>query len=156
MIPENVQNVLTTGVGHIGTASQDNRPFHADLLGINSDKKTGVVSCFLNKKASLKFLDHVEKTCRISLFVGVISHEAYNLKGRLDAVGRTSSIEREICQKFSVNILELYSQMGMDKNLAKKFWGMEPDVSLTFSVEKIFIQTPGPDAGKEISMEQEV
>ena len=153
MIPENVQNVLTTGVGHIGTVSQDNKPFHADLLGINSEKETGVVSCCLNKNASLKFLDHVEKTGRISLFVGVISHEAYNLKGRLETLGSTSSIEKEICKKFSVGILELYSQMGMDKNLANKFWGMEPDTALTFSVEKIFIQTPGPDAGKEMSME---
>ena len=81
MISDQVYNVLTNGIGHIGCTSSSLRPFHADPLGICCDQATNTIVCCLNKKTNKLFLDHLAIGSRVSLFATVISHEAYNLKG---------------------------------------------------------------------------
>ena len=81
MISDQVYNVLTNGIGHIGCTSSSLKPFHADPLGICCDQATNTVVCCLNKTTNKPFLEHLEIGSRVSLFAPVNSYEAYNLKG---------------------------------------------------------------------------
>jgi hypothetical protein len=45
---------------------------------------------------------------------------------------------------------DFYDELGIPKNLADRYWLKPIDVAVVFSVDKVFVQTPGPDAGKEI------
>jgi len=38
----------------------------------------------------------------------------------------------------------------MSKEGALSKYGAIPDIGIKFKVDKVFVQTPGPDAGKEI------
>ena len=152
MIPDNVIEVLKNGIGHIGTVSDDLKPFHADLLGIKCDGSSPIVTCFLNKKLADKFLPHIQNKCRLSLFVGVISHEAYNLKGAFLKFKDITDGDKQFCAKFRDNIYSLYDTMGIPKDLASKYWGHEIDIAMEFTVDTIFIQTPGPDAGNKLNI----
>ena len=152
MIPDNVLEVLKNGIGHIGTVSDDLKPFHADLLGIKSDKSSSVITCFLNKKLAENFLSHIQNDCRLSLFVGVISHEAYNLKGAFLKFKDITDDDKEFCANFRENIYSLYDSMGIPKDLASKYWGHEIDIAMDFAVDTIFVQTPGPDAGNKLNI----
>ena len=150
MISDQVYNVLTNGVGHIGCASSSFKPFHADALGICCDQDTNTIVCCLNKETSKLFIANLEIGSRVSLFVGVISHEAYNLKGAVTDLRDVNDGERKVCDDLRKKMYSFYDELGIPKNLADRYWLKPIDLSLVFSVDKVFVQTPGPDAGKEI------
>ena len=150
MIPDQVYNVVTTGIGHIGCASSSMRPFHADALGICCDRTKSKIVCCLNKASSQRFIDHLFIGSRVSLFVGVISHEAYNLKGNVTDLRNASEDEIEVCDELRKQIYGLYGELGIPKNLADRYWLKDPDLAVVFSVDKVFVQTPGPEAGKQV------
>ena len=150
MISDQVYNVLTNGIGHIGCTSSSLRPFHADPLGICCDQTTGTVVCCLNKKTNKLFLEHLEIGLRVSLFATVISHEAYNLKGAVTELRDVTDDESQVCDVLREKMYGLYGEIGIPKNLADRYWLKPIDIAVVFSVDKVFVQTPGPDAGKEI------
>ena len=39
----------------------------------------------------------------------------------------------------------------MPREAVMKKYGIVPDIGITFKVDKVFVQTPGPDAGKLIN-----
>ena len=43
-----------------------------------------------------------------------------------------------------------YAELGIPEHLADRYWLKEPDIAVRFAVDKIFVQTPGPDAGKQV------
>ena len=150
MISDQVYNVLTTGVGHIGCASSSLRPFHADALGVCCDQATGSIVCCLNKETNKPFVQTLEIGSRVSLFVGVISHEAYNVKGDVTDLRDVYDDERQACNDLRKQMYSLYGELGIPENLAEKYWLKPTNLAVVFSVEKVFVQTPGPDAGKQI------
>ena len=150
MISDQVYNVLTNGIGHIGCTSSSLRPFHADPLGICCDQATNTIVCCLNKKTSKLFLEHLEIGSRVSLFAAVISHEAYNLKGAVTKLRDVNDDESQVCDDLREKMYGFYGELGIPKNLADRYWLKPIDIAVVFSVDKVFVQTPGPDAGKEI------
>ena len=97
MISDQVYNVLTNGIGHLGCTSSSLRPFHADPLGICCDQATNTIVCCLNKKTNELFLEHLEIGSRVSLFATIISHEAYNLKGAVTELRDVNDDEIQAC-----------------------------------------------------------
>ena len=81
MVTDKIHEVLTTGIGHIGCVSSSLRPFHSDVLGVIYNRNSEEISCCLNKESSEPFLNNLVVGSMVSLFVGAISHEAYNIKG---------------------------------------------------------------------------
>jgi len=150
MISDQVYKVLTTGIGHIGCSSSALKPFHADVLGICCDQASSSIVCCLNKNANEPFLENVKIGSRVSLFVGVISHEAYNLKGDVTDLRDVYENEKIVCDDLRKKMYGLYGELGIPENLADKYWLKSTDIALVFSVDKVFVQTPGPDAGKQI------
>ena len=150
MIPPHVHDVITTGVAHIGCVSSNLKPFHADTLGIICDAETDEVICCLNKNSSEAFLNHLTVGSRTSLFAAVITHESYNLKGQVTAIRDVNEVEVAACNKLSKGMFALYSEMGIPEELAARYWKRIPDLAISFLVDTVFSQTPGPDAGKQL------
>ena len=150
MIPSAVNEVITTGVGHIGCVSSNLKPFHADTLGIVCDPELDEVICFINKSSSEAFLDHLVVGYRTSLFSAVITHESYNLKGQVTELRDVSADEMTVCDNLRKGMYALYSELGIPEELAARYWKRTPDVAIVISVDTIFSQTPGPNAGKQL------
>ena len=150
MIPPNVHEVVTTGVAHIGCVSSKLKPFHADTLGIICDAERDEVICCLNRNSSKAFLNHLVVGSRTSLFAAVITHESYNLKGYVTAIRNVNENEVAACNKLTKRMFALYSELGIPEELAARYWKRIPDLAISFLVDTIFSQTPGPDAGKQL------
>ena len=48
------------------------------------------------------------------------------------------------------NLIDTLSGLGLDKGSLKNRYDEAPDLGIIFKVKKVFIQTPGPEAGKII------
>ena len=118
MISDQVYNVLTNGIGHIGCTSSSLRPFHADPLGICCDQATNTIVCCLNRKTNKLFLEQLEIGSRVSLFAAVISHEAYNLKGAVTELRDVNDYESQVCDALREKMYGFYGELGIPKNLA--------------------------------------
>ena len=150
MISDKINDVITNGMGHIGCVSSSLKPYHADTLASSSDQKKNEITCCLNDVSCKPFLNHVSNGSRVSLFVAVPSHEAYNIKGTILAVRNVTEDEKSACDRLRKKIYGFYAELGIPEHLADRYWLKEPDIAVVFAVDKIFVQTPGPDAGKQV------
>ena len=150
MIPDKTLNALQNGFGHFGSASIKNIPFHTDALGLKLNQKDNIITCFVIKKDSQKLINNLMETKRVSYFCGLPSHEAYNFKGKFLEKFDLGEDELKISKNFRGIIRSTLLSLGISEEGADNMVGSAPDTGLTFKVERIFKQTPGPEAGKEI------
>ena len=80
----------------------------------------------------------------------MITHEAYNFKGQFIEVINLSRDDLENSNIYRNKIIDTITSIGMSKEGALSKYGIIPDIGIKFKVDKVFVQTPGPDAGKEI------
>ena len=81
MIPSITLNALNSGLGHFGVALDRKHIRHIDTYGaIVSESKTNII-CFIRSSESEDVLNILEKSQRVSYYVGMVTHEAYNFKG---------------------------------------------------------------------------
>ena len=150
MIPNLTIEALQNGFGHFGSASKERKPFHADALGLRLNQKENLLSCFIIEKNSKILIQNLNETKRVSYFCGLPSHEAYNFKGLFLEKFQLGEEDLKISKIFREEIRNTLLSLGISKDGAENMVGTPPDIGLTFRVEKIFKQTPGPEAGKEL------
>ena len=95
--------------------------------------------------------DYLKESGRISFFVGMISHEAYNFKGQFEDLNLLSESDLKVSEDYRSNVINTITNIGMPEEAAMEKYGKVPDIGITFKVDKVFVQTPGPDAGKLIN-----
>ena len=81
----------------------------------------------------------------------MITHEAYNFKGEFQEIFNLDSDALDISENYRNNVIDVITSVGLSKDAALDKFGKVPDLGITFKVDKVYIQTPGPDAGKEIT-----
>ena len=151
MIPNLTHNALQNGFGHFGVASKSNKTRHVDTLGVTINSSNSLLTCFVIKSDCKEILDYLKESGRISFFVGMISHEAYNFKGQFEDFNLLSKSDLEISENYRSNVINIITNIGMPREAAMEKYGIVPDIGITFKVDKVFVQTPGPDAGKLIN-----
>ena len=119
-------------------------------MGIVCNPEIDEVICFINKSSSKAFLDHLVVGSRTSLFAAVITHESYNLKGKVTELRDVSADEMAVCDNLREGMYTLYNELGIPEDLAARYWNRTPDIAIVISVDTIFSQTPGPNAGKQL------
>lgn len=150
MIPEQTIEALRMGFGHLGSASSDMKTVHTDTLSTSFEQDKDTITCFVLSSISEKVLENFNSTGRVSFFVGLPSHEAYQFKGEFIATRSLTDDELSHSEKFRNNCIEVLSSMGTPAEAAGKIFGNSPDLGVTFKVEHIYKQTPGPEAGQEL------
>ena len=151
MIPNVTINALEQGLGHFGVSSKNNKTVHVDTLGVKIDKIKFTLTCFVINSECNKVLEYLNESGRISFFVGMISHEAYNLKGQYVSSEKLNNSDLKISKNYTNNVIDIITSVGLSKEAALEKYGKVPDLGITFKVDKVYIQTPGPEAGKEIT-----
>ena len=150
MIPNVTINALEQGLGHFGVSSISNKTVHVDTLGVKIDNIKSTLTCFVINSECKKVLEYLNESGRISFFVGMISHEAYNLKGQYVSSKKLDSSDLKISKNYTNKVIDIITSVGLSKEAALEKYGKVPDLGITFKVDKVYIQTPGPEAGKEI------
>ena len=151
LIPDLTINALQEGLGHFGVSSSKNKTVHVDTLGVKIDNIQSTLTCFVINSECKKVLQYLSETGRVSFFVGMISHEAYNFKGQFLSSKKLNNEDLKISEKYTNNVIDIITSVGLSKDAAVEKYGKVPDLGITFKVDKVYIQTPGPEAGKEIT-----
>ena len=150
MVPLLTLNALSSGLGHFGVAFNQIEIRHIDTYGaIVNNSKTNI-TCFVRSSESSAVLDILKKTSKVSYYVGMITHEAYNFKGEFQEVIDLDSDSLNISENYRKNLIDVLSGLGLDTEAVKNRYDEAPDLGIIFKVKKVFIQTPGPEAGKII------
>ena len=150
MIPEQTLEALTNGFGHMGSASVDLKTAHTDTLSASVDPANDTVTSFVLSFLAGPVLENFKSTGRVSYFVGLPSHESYQFKGQFIETRQLTEDELAHSEQFRNAAQEIMVGMGIPAEPAAQVYGTAPDLGITFKVEKIFNQTPGPEAGQEL------
>ena len=151
MIPDHTLEALTKGiVGHLGSASDDLKTVHIDTLGASLDQANDTVTAFVPSFLAGPVLENLQTMGRVSFFFGLPSHEAYQFKGQFIEPRELTEAELASSEQVRNSLQEMLASMGIPEEALTQAFGSAPDLGITFKVEKIFNQTPGPEAGQEL------
>jgi hypothetical protein len=152
MIPEEVLKIFTgTMVSHVGTRDAKLQTTEAMGWGVkfNNDKKE--LTVFIPRSISQKTLANVNNNKKMAVTVGEpLNHTLYQFKGdfisHADATAADEKLMDDYMNTFYDNYLKLF---GYPPEITSIF-EYKPAVGITFGVEEIFVQTPGPKAGTNV------
>ena len=138
----------------LGTRNEKLRPAHTFAVGaiVNQDRET--LTCFVLQSRAEKIMGNLEDNGKIALTVGSPSHESYQLKGHYVSLRPTDAKDVAIQEIYRTKLVALMLQYGYPEQIVKPMIlgaKYQPAVAITFRVEEIFLQTPGPEAGKKIA-----
>ena len=154
MIPEKIADFLHGPVFlSIGTCDDKLRPSHAWVTGavVSPDRET--ITCFVVQARAAKVLPNLESNGRITLSAGNPKHEAYQLKGRYVSSRPADDKDRAVQEIYRSKLVPFMLQCGRPEQTARPFamgFAYHPALAITFRAEEIFLQIPGPEAGKRI------
>ena len=151
MIPERTHEALNNGgIGHIGSANAHLKTAHTETFGASLDNKNNTVTCFVLRFLAGPVLENLKEKGRVSFFFGLPSHEAYQFKGQFLETRKVTEEELANTERVLSVTKDMFASLGIPTEAVEQMLGTPPDLGITFKVEKIFIQTPGPEAGQEI------
>jgi hypothetical protein len=155
MIPDRIVEVLHgPAVMYAGTRNERLYPAQTYVIGavVHPDQET--ITFFVPESRSERILSDLKSNSRVALAVGLLTHEAYQLKGVYISSRPTDAKDRAVQEIYRSKLLSAMIQAGYPEQVMKPFvlgFAYQPGVAITFRAEEIFLQTPGPEAGKKIS-----
>ena len=154
MIPDRVIEVLSGPAFMLaGTRDAGLRGAHTCVVGavVHDDRRT--ITFFVPESRAARLLSDLQDNGRVAFGFGWISHEAYQLKGTYLSSRPTTDEDRARQDAYRATLLAALRQaypVEMARPLALGF-AYNPGVAVTFRVDEIFLQTPGPGAGSRIA-----
>jgi len=122
---------------------------------LEGDRET--MLCLVSSGFTRSLLESVQENGRFAVVVEWIGpHECYQFKGPyLDSRSPTASdgVIAEACAKrFATALTALYGPRYSERQLRGRF--REPALAVRFRVDEVFLQTPGPGAGRRVVPEE--
>lgn len=157
MIPDRIADVIHgPAFMHAGTRDEQLRPTQTFVVGavVHPDRET--ITFFVPESRSGRILSDLENNGRVALAIGLVTHEAYQLKGVFISSRPTDAKDRAVQEIYRSKLLSSMLHAGYPQQIAQPLvlgFVYQPGIAITFRVEEIFLQTPGPGAGKKISEE---
>jgi hypothetical protein len=155
MITDRVVEVIH-GPAWMYAGSHDERlcPAQTVVIGaiVHSDQET--MTFFVPESRSERLLSHLKSNGRVALAVSLPTHEAYQLKGMYLSSRAADAKDRAVQDIYRAKLITATIQGGYPEQLIKWLvlgFVYQPAVAITFRPEEIFLQTPGPQAGKKIA-----
>jgi hypothetical protein len=155
MIPDRVIQVLSgPSYVQIGTRDENLRPAHTYAIGamVHGDRQT--VTVLVPTARATRILPHLESNGRIALGIAQVSHEAYQLKGTYLATRPADADDVARQEAYRQALLDDALRVGYPDEIARPLtqgFAYTPSVAITFRADEVFLQTPGPEAGKRLS-----
>jgi hypothetical protein len=153
VIPDRVVEVLRgPSVMQVGTRNAELRPAHSYVWGavVHDDHQT--ITFFVTERRSRRILSDLENNGRVALTIAQASHEAYQLKGPYLSSRPASDEDYAFQEDYRSKLWVAIAEFWPEEMVKPLFLGAEyrPSVGITFRVEEVFVQTPGPGAGNKM------
>ena len=152
MIPQEVIDLANSSyVATIGSRDEHLAPTLRNAWGINIKASEDIVTSFVVEAQFEQMLKNFRQNGRMALsFSDSLMHVCYQLKGHFLQARPLTKDEVALQQQYRRRMINSLIEWGFPEervNIALR----PVDLAIDFKVEKIFNQTPGPGAGKEIA-----
>jgi hypothetical protein len=154
MIPDELVRHLNGPVlAFAGSRDRRLHPFATITAGLRVDAPRDTIEFLVPHAEGDQILAGYRDNGRIALtVVEPISHTTYQFKGRFLADRPASEDDRALHDIFKAKASARLESVGYRRDLVYGYAGW-PATAVTMRVEDIFVQTPGPGAGKRIAFE---
>ena len=138
----------------LGTRSAEFRPSFSWVFGAVADGEAETIRLLVPDIEGEQSFRDLADNGRVALTVAEgITHEAYQFKGRSVEVQPSAAEERAIQGIYKQKLATQFEPLG----LGREVWdglNVDPSTAVTFEVEEIFVQTPGPGAGEKVEIDE--
>jgi hypothetical protein len=154
MIPDRVVEVLHgPAFIQVGTRDVNLRPAHTFAVGavMHDDRRT--VTFFVPEGRAAKLLSNLQDNGQVAFAFAWVTHEAYQFKGTYLSSRPTTDEDLARQEAYRAKVVASLRQVYPDE-IARPFalgFAYHPGVAVTFRVEQVFLQTPGPGAGTRLA-----
>jgi hypothetical protein len=154
LIPDRVVEVLHgPAVMLVGTRDAKLNPAHTCAVGAVAHDDRRTVTFFVPESRSTRLLSHLRDNGRVAFTFGWVSHESYQLKGTYLS-SRPTTDEDVVRQEAYRQALLASVRQAYPEEIARPLvlgFAYTPGVAVTFRVDEVFLQTPGPGAGTRMA-----
>jgi hypothetical protein len=156
MIPGDVAHFLESATVAMGGSRDKNLVPHVHKISgwaVGSDQKT--LTCLISQGFTEDLIPSLENNAQFALTVcEVPSHETYQFKGTCLGSRAVNESDQMIYEQFQRRFAErVHTLFGFPEDLVRAFIP-PPSMVLDLAVQEIFVQTPGPRAGRRLFPEQ--
>jgi hypothetical protein len=154
MLPDRVVEVLRgPAVMVAGSRDASLRPTHVCVVGAVVDDDRRTVTFFVPESRSARLLSDLRDNGRVAFSFGLTSHEAYQLKGTYLLSRPTTAEDVARQDAYRMKLLAAMRKVYAEEMARAYALGVayQPGVAITFRIEEIFLQTPGPGAGTRLT-----
>jgi len=155
MIPDRLVNFVHGAVlGFVGTRDARLRPAASWAFGARVSATTDEISAFVPDVEIDRTRSNLVNNSMIAYTVAdPISAESYQFKGKLAGMRPTTEEERAVQEILRSKI---GAKLAMFPPEFVTGYTLVPSTALTFKVEQVFVQTPGPGAGRQLDLSKEL
>jgi hypothetical protein len=154
VIPEKIVQFLEerANAAFVGTRNRDLVPFGHRVSGWSIGDEGRTLTAFIPEPITAELVESLQENGQVAFTVDAFpTHDTYQFKGRYvshrPAQREDAAIVDRIRQRWIRHMKTVFP--GIPDSIAGAF-NSEPVFALTFEVCEIFVQTPGPGAGKRI------
>ena len=150
-LSDRVVELVESGVSIIvGTCNLELEPECARGLGARVADDRRHVSIILNGALASRVRADLAATSRIAVgFSRIHDHHSMQLKGRVTDVRPGTPEDAAWHARYLIAFGEQLSQAGLPRSVVRGV-RCDPVVVVTFAIEEVFDQTPGPGAGERL------
>jgi hypothetical protein len=151
-LPPDIVDLVESGATIlVGSRDGRLRPSCARGFGalVSGDRRHVTIS--LPQKSAGRVKADLDDNGRIAVgFSRPTDNLSVQLKGRCTEIRAAAEVDRYVPERYLVAYAEQLYLVGMPRSTLRRalYW---PAWSVTFGVDDVFLQTPGPDAGKRLA-----
>ena len=129
------------------------RPAHVCVVGAMADEARRHVTFFVPESRSARLLSDLRDNGRVAFSFGLASHEAYQLKGTYLSSRSTTREDVALQDAYRAKLFAAFRKVYPEETAKPFALGVayEPGVAITFRVDEVYVQTPGPGAGSRMA-----
>lgn len=139
-------------VGMVGTRDQKLRPEVLAITGIKAAADLSSITVFVPDGEAAQTFANIADNSAIALTVAEpMSHTTYQFKGTVSAQRPTTTDEQAVQEIYREKAATMLDQIGLGRGLMA-VRRLAPSTAIEFSVEDMFDQSPGPNAGNPLEL----
>ncbi|MDP6476006.1 MAG: pyridoxamine 5'-phosphate oxidase family protein [Alphaproteobacteria bacterium] len=153
MIPEKfIEFAHGPSIMFVGSRNAKLRPTMTFAFGALVDGGEATVTVFIPEIEGAKTFENLAENGRTSLvLVDAASHESYQFKGQHRETRPCTDADYTVQEIYLSKLIAHLEPFGYGEDLWNGFVH-RPARAVTFAVEDIFVQSPGPGAGEKIEL----
>lgn len=137
----------------VGSRNAKLRPAFTWAFGATVDAAEGTITFFVPDVEGGETLSNFEENGMVALTVGeATTHETYQFKGKCLATRPSDEKDTAIQDIHRSKLISHLGPAGFGEKIWRGFT-IYPSTAVTFKVEDVFVQTPGPGAGNKLNLE---